>query len=352
MRKEIELLCVGNALTDIFATVNTSDKEQVFSRFDLNHPVQHIEMEELSAILSKLPDAGDMVVTSGGGAANVAKIAGLLGTKVCFTGTIGQDIDNGAQADKYGQLFIKDLSAAGVELKLQLKPCPTGICLYLKAADETRIASSPSAALELSEDDINTGDVRRARVVVIDGFMLGRPGLVKYILDQAEQAGTVAAIDLSSPGIAMDYAAEITDYANRYSLILFMNENEAAAYCKKMRNEEWGMRNGNLPLKEADSFFKSLTAGKPFPIIVVKLGDRGAVFFSSGDKHHAETQAVSPMDSTGAGDAFCAGFLSAWVHNKPLSECAALGNQAARIVLDVMGTQVERKQFCNLHAST
>ena len=50
--------------------------------------------------------------------------------------------------------------------------------------------------------------------------------------------------------------------------------------------------------------------------------------------------AVIPMDNTGAGDAFCAGFLTGWVRRKTISECAALGNKAAGIILNVIGTKI------------
>lgn len=107
-------------------------------------------------------------------------------------------------------------------------------------------------------------------------------------------------------------------------------------------------RSGGSRFRYICSFFCSLTRGELFPIIVVKLGKRGALTFTGGSIHRAETQAVTPLDTTGAGDAFAAAFLTAWVRKKSLPECTSLGNKAARIVLDVAGTQVEKKQFRNI----
>jgi len=349
--KELDLLCIGNALVDIFAGHNG----QSFSSLGLDCPAQHIETEKLLRIISGLYGAPPPVITSGGGAANVAKIAGLLKAKVCFTGAIGRDNTNSLSADKYGRLFEKELAAAGVELKLHPKASPTGICLYLRAGEETRSAASPSAALELYESDISAEDIARSKVVLIDGFMLGRLGLVRHILDSAARNDTIAAIDLSSRAIAGRHAAEIVDFAKQYRLILFMNEAESEEFCKSLLSRKGAEIAEDAKEPKAESlpdstlinleFFKSLTAGKPFPIIVIKLEARGAVCFSSGAIQSAETQAVIPLESTGAGDAFCAGFLTAWTRNQTLSECADLGNKAARIILGVTGTQVEGKMF-------
>ena len=96
-----DILCIGNALVDVFAR---DEGHLHSSRFGISLPVQHIEIERLQELLQALPE---YTAVSGGGAANVAKIAGFLGTRVGFTGSIGND--------EFGQLFEKSLSEAGVE---------------------------------------------------------------------------------------------------------------------------------------------------------------------------------------------------------------------------------------------
>jgi sugar/nucleoside kinase (ribokinase family) len=314
--RKIELLCVGNALVDVFAQVD----ERFFVCHGLTRPVQHIEIEKIKTILSELPSS---VMVSGGGAANVAKIAGLLGVKVSFTGAVGND--------EFGRLFKKSLAAAGVKLRLAIKPSPTGVCLMLRnKAGEIRIAASPSAATLLSESDIGGEE---PQVVLIDGFMLDKSALVSHILCTAGRNGTVTAIDLSSPSVAREYAAEIAGFAKNHPLILFMNEAEAEAFCDGLKSAmEETLLNNNTD----------------FPVIVVKLGQGGAICYSGGKIIRAETQAVTPVDATGAGDAFCAGFLAAWIKNKALDECAASGNMAARTVLDAEGSRADKKALGTL----
>ncbi|MCL2320026.1 MAG: PfkB family carbohydrate kinase, partial [Treponema sp.] len=235
---EVELLCIGNAVVDIF--VRSDEQEAI--RLGITRHVQHIEIEKLREILRtlKIPETlnGPMTssgctIVSGGGAANVAKIAGLLGAKAGFIGAYGKETNEWAgafQPDQFGRIFEKSLGAAGVKTWLTLKSSPTGLCLFLKVRDDTRIVASPSAALELSESNIRDEYLEKARVVVIDGFILDRPGLVRHILRRVNQYGAVAALDLSSPAIAKERSTEISGIARQYPLILFMNEDEAEAF--------------------------------------------------------------------------------------------------------------------------
>lgn len=332
-----ELLCIGNAMVDVFART----QGDIETRFGLTEPVQHVDIEKLWEITALLPETK---LVSGGGAANVAKVAGLLGIKTGFMGAIGAGPEDGA--DPFGRVFAGDLGAAGVELFLARKPPPTGICLMLrKEAGETIIAAAPSASLEFSPEDLDEDLIKSARVVMIDGFMLSRKNLVIRILDLANKYGTPAALDVGSSGIVKDLAWEIATYSRLYPLILFMNEAEALTFQQVLSAQSGGETGERILTRESSDFFSNFTAAKLFPVVAVKLGNRGAVVFAGGGVYRAETIPLAPAETTGAGDAFAAAFLGAWIRDKPLSECAALGNKAAREVLGVPGTQVDKKRL-------
>ena len=318
MLYQSDIFCIGNALIDVFAR---DEGHLLSSRHGINQPKQHLEIEKLKELVSELPKCNPV---SGGGAANAAKILGLMGAKASFTGSVG--------CDPFGELFEKSLSEAGVNLNIKKSTSPTGICLYLDdGKGNIRIAASTSASMELCESDINEEGLKNAAIALIDGFLLHRPGLVHYVLDLAEKNGITIAIDLSSAEIAAGLAngSGILDN-EKHDLILFMNEEEAQAF------------------PNALSYFQSITCGKKFPIIAVKLGAKGAIIVAGGEIIHAHTQAITPKNNIGAGDAFCAAFLYAWLKKKPLRECAALGNSVARIVLEVPGTQVDGSLFKKL----
>jgi sugar/nucleoside kinase (ribokinase family) len=341
---EIELLCIGNALVDVFAR----GEEFVDVRFGLTEPVQHISIGRMTEILTMLPD---FTLCSGGGAANVAKIAGMIGIRAAYIGAAGAAPARGTGkenrgADRFGVVFEKELTKAGVKVKLPLKLSPTGVCLMLRMGDgRTVIAASPSASLELSGDDIDEDLIRQSRALVIDGFMLDRQKLVRHILELANRYGTAVALDVSSAGLVEERISEILTYTRAYPLILFMNEDEAKTFyrvlCKNKEDDDGEKSEGLSPAMV--NLFKDFTSGDLFPVVTVKLGKRGAVVFAGGNVYREETIPIIPLETTGAGDAFCAAFLAAWIRDKSLGECAALGNKAAGEILAVNGTQIEPK---------
>jgi sugar/nucleoside kinase (ribokinase family) len=349
----IELLCIGNALVDVFA----QGEEDIDFRFGLYEAVQHISIERMREILAMLPEFTPM---SGGGGANVAKIAGALGLKAGFIGAAGELRDAAGVPDRFGRLFTEELSETGVITRIALKNRPTGICLVLTMNDgRVKIAAAPSAANELCEADIDEDLIKEAQVVVLDGFMLERKSLVQHIFRLADKYGAPVALDVSSSGLAFQRAVEIITYARLYPLIIFMNEDESRAFYSALVHGEGGAQGeearekspGQKPDRheflnpEMINLFRDFTANEIFPILTVKLGVRGAVVFAGGNIYRESTIPVIPLETTGAGDAFCAAFLGAWIRDKSLSECAALGNRAAREVLGVNGTKIDPKQL-------
>jgi sugar/nucleoside kinase (ribokinase family) len=213
---------------------------------------------------------------------------------------------------------------------------------------DIKIACSPSAALELCEEDIDGELIRHAKVLVIDGFMLERRSLIRHILELADSYGTAVALDISSVFLATDMAVEILTYARAYPLIIFMNEDEARAFYRVLSRTEAPSQEEQGLCPALINLFKDFTANDIFPVLAVKLGIKGAVIFANGNVYNEETIPIIPLETTGAGDTFCAAFLSAWIRNKSLCECAALGNKAARVILDVKGTQTNPKALKQL----
>jgi len=337
-----ELLCFGNALVDVFAAVDPAWLDGL----GITEPVQHIPMDLARRILGELVLLHDTVMSSGGLAANVAKIAAMLDTKSAFAGCIGTPTDG----DNLAATFKNDLEAAGVVPLLSAGKEKTGLCFAFNCGGSTRIAASPGASLEFSEADVPADLIPRAEALVLDGYMLDRRPLVQHIMEVASCHGIPIALDAASVFQIKEKTEDILQYSRNYPLIVFMNADEAIVFYDNIRKsrpriEATEREKETLILKEICPVLKCITEGEIFPIIVIKLGGKGAVVLAGGNIYREETFTIIPHNTVGAGDAFCAAFLSAWIRHKSIQECAAMGNRVAREILLVPGTSIEKNKL-------
>jgi sugar/nucleoside kinase (ribokinase family) len=344
-----ELLCVGNAMVDVFVS---STGEQL-DALGVTGPAQHLAPSRVREILGEFPDAS---FSAGGGAGNVAKVAAQLGLAVNFVGAVGDD--------SLGRLYETGLGEAGVRVRLFRSANPTGICVIFRLPrGGTRIVASPAAALELPVAFVEDDLIRNTGALVLDGFMLRREDLTRHIFDRANRHGTVVALDLGSAEIAGEQAGAIIRRSKEYPLILLMNEAETRAFYAGAGpfadRAEDDTDPQDAPEKQRKGgeihrifrFLRDLTAEDIYPVVVVKQGARGSTVFAGGSVYRKTTHAIIPRDSTGAGDSFCAAFLAAWLRGKSLADCADLGNRVARETLDANGVSVDPKKLAHIAKS-
>jgi sugar/nucleoside kinase (ribokinase family) len=331
-----ELLCIGNPLVDVFIKIDSA----LAKKYGILAPVQDIDREAAENLMhDPAIHFSRAVKSSGGGAANVAKIAAMMKMNATFSGCVGNDALAG--------VFEKELTGAGASVILSKSNEKTGLCFACNVDGETRFAASPGASLELTEANIGEELISTAEVVVLDGYILDRRPLVQHILRLASKRGIPVALDAASFLQVRRKAEEILHYCRNFPLFIFMNADETITFyntIRKSRDEEIVSSEKEkelLILRDICPMLKIITDGEIFPIIVVKLGGRGAVVIAGGNVYNEGTFTITPRDTVGAGDAFCAAFISAWIRDKSLSECAALGNKVAREILSVPGTHIK-----------
>jgi len=83
-------------------------------------------------------------------------------------------------------------------------------------------------------------------------------------------------------------------------------------------------------------------------IVAVKLGKKGCYVTDGRESHLIEPYKVRIVDTTGAGDAFCAGFLYGLIKNKDLYECGRLGNFVASRCITKIGARTGLPRLSDL----
>jgi sugar/nucleoside kinase (ribokinase family) len=241
----------------------------------------------------------------GGSGANQAAWLGHLGASVAFAGRVGA-ADVATQAAGLRAHGVAPHLAADADL-------PTGMLVTLLDPDgERSFLSDRGANTRLSADDLPETLLDGVRWLHISGYSLFSElprAAVRGLCEAAASRGTPFSVDAGSAGFLAECRATAFLGWTRGADTLFANEDEA-----KVLTAATGTRQQLL----------SLTAC--YPTVVVKRGPAGAVAAAKGGAPcSVPAPVVEALDTTGAGDAFLAGFLHARLGGQTLAGCLAAG---------------------------
>jgi sugar/nucleoside kinase (ribokinase family) len=255
----------------------------------------------------------------GGSGANQAAWLGAMGVPVLFAGRVGQ-------ADRL--LYEAHFAAAGVRARLGLDAeLPSGVLVTLIDPDgERSFLTDRGANLHLCEADLPPSLLDGAGMLVVSGYSLFSPeprAAVLALVREARTAGVPVAIDPASAGFLEEVTPEaFLDWTSGADL-LFTNREEALLLSGE---GEWPAAMVRL--------------GSRFGTVVLKRGPDGAAIGGRhGVRHSAPAQAVPVVDTTGAGDAFAAGFIAARLAGADEAGCLARAIAAGALAVQRIGGQ-------------
>lgn len=239
-------------------------------------------------------DTPGHVRTSGGGsAANTAHWLAATGHHVTFVGRVGDD--------PFGAAALDLLRTAGVDLAVGTDPHrATGTCVVLVGPDgERTMIPDAGANVTLTTRDVAAARFARGDHLHLSGYSLLRPESREAALAAVREAaatGMTTSVDAASAGPIADVGAgPMMGWLSGVGVLL-ANADEAAALTGT---------GGADPARTARDLAAALGA-----LVVVKLGPDGALSCPpDGEVTRIAAGAGAVVDSTGAGDAFAAGFL-------------------------------------------
>lgn len=274
---------------------------------------------DIEIIVDKIPSEGQHIISRkatvsfGGSAANFASQVAHLGPKIGLVACIGSDYN--------GRVMINHLSDIGVEVsRVQtLQNQPTGLFII--------ISDSKGGRTIIAEHGANKFLDRLDRRIFDDNYLLktrtvhvagGFPNMIDIVIEIATTDGLIFSFD---PGRTSD----IVDFQKvlRNTDLLFVNQEELKRYFKISATE------------------KNLRAfAKRFPgIIILKQGSKGAIATDGFEYYHSDVFDVSVVDTLGAGDAFAAGFVTAWTRSENIEQALNFANAVAALTITKRGAQ-------------
>ncbi len=272
-------------------------------------------------------------VLGGGAAANTAAWLAHDGHPTTFVGRLGDDL--------LGRAGRAELEAVGVVCSVTIDPHrPSGTCIVLVHPDGERTMIPDTGANQgLTPQDLDDTLFVAGSHLHLSGYTLlvdGSRMAGLSALDRARLRGMTASVDVASAGpIADAGAARFLSWVAGIDVLL-ANESEAALLAGlPAPAPDDDDATAVAAATEAASLLSASVA-----TVVVKLGHRGALLVDrSGARAHARAVPVDVVDTTGAGDAFAAGFLPAWKAGADPSTALELGNRSAVRVVARLGAR-------------
>lgn len=260
----------------------------------------------------------DYKVYSGGSSANTISALAKLGLKTGFIGKVG--------SDEEGKFLIEDLKSYGVETYNVIRGSGrTGCAIVFVDRDGNRaIVLDPALNDTVKFDEIDLNYVSKFKLLHLSSFVC------KVSWDSFESQKRIVEVfdglvSFDPGSVYAKFGLEKIKPILKRTDIFMPNEVEVKVLT-------------GLDYKEGAEFFL-----KWCDVVVVKRGEKGCYVLSEGESFEVPAFKVDVVDTTGAGDAFNAGFLYGYLSGKDLKECAKLGNYVASLCIQKVGAKTYLK---------
>jgi len=315
--RRFDVTAIGNAIVDVIAAADEALLVQHGLVKDAMTLVDAADAERLYGIM------GPGRETSGGSAGNTVAGIAALGGRTAYIGKVADD--------QLGDVFTHDIRATGVTY--DTPPLKEGLstarCLIFVTPDAHRTMQTfLGATTQLGPEDVNIDYITSSTVVYLEGYLWDQPRAKQAMREaaiKAHVAGVKVSLTLSDSFCVDRYRSEFLDLAEHHVDILFANEAEI------------------LSLYQVGTFDEALQRVRGHcEIAALTRSEKGSVIVSGDELHVIDAvPAVTVVDTTGAGDAYAAGFLYAYTHDCDLVTCGRLGGAMAAEIISHYGARPE-----------
>jgi len=222
------------------------------------------------------------------------------------------------------------MKSLGVDIRLPKAPegAPTARSHVLITEDGQRTMQTYlGACLELGLADISDETVGAPKAILLEGYVWDiaeGPALARKAVDIAHRNGTAVALSLSDSFCVERHRDSFEEFVRDGVDIVIADEDEVNA------------------LVESSNFDDTLAALDDYNnLFAITRSAKGSVIVRGDETVVQAAAGVEEIIDTGAGDAYCAGFLYGWANDLPLSHCAQYGTHCATRVIQQLGARIE-----------
>ncbi len=318
MTESTQLLGISNAIVDVLAHVDKDFLDMIGAPLG---SMTLIDEQQAHDIYSKMGPATEM---SGGSVANTIAGFSNLGGSGAYIGKV--------RDDQLGAIFNHDMKSLGVDIRLQpaTDGAPTARShVLISDGGQRTMQTYLGACLGLSLADISKTTVGKPKALLLEGYVwdIGEgPALARRAAEIARENGTGVALSLSDSYCVERHRESFADFVKNDADIVVADEDEVHAL---------------FGTDSIEAAIELLTACNV--LFAVTRSEQGSVIVHNGVVvRQTATRVEEVVDTTGAGDAYAAGFLYGWANDKTLSECAQYGTYCATKVIQQLGARIEK----------
>ncbi|MEO0632695.1 MAG: adenosine kinase [Pseudomonadota bacterium] len=312
------LVGIGNAVVDVISHADDNFLELMGIEKGIMQLIEKDRGEMLYGAMQ------DRLQTPGGAVANTIAGVGALGLPTAFLGRVSND--------HLGEFYADAMQASGTDFvndPVASHGLPTSRSMIFVSPDGERSMNTYlGISTELGPDDVPDAVASDTEMMFLEGYLFDKDQ-GKEAFRKASRltraAGGKAGIAISDPFCVDRHRDDFLDMIGNELDYVVGNEHEIKS------------------LFETDDLEAALskTADMIGLVICTRSGD-GVTIIGGDERHDIPVQEVTPVDATGAGDQFAAGFLYGLAEGRDLATCGRMGNLCAAEVISHVGPRPEK----------
>ncbi|PIE11786.1 MAG: adenosine kinase [Rhodobacterales bacterium] len=307
-----EIVGIGNAIVDVISHADDSFLDLMGIEKGIMQLVERERAEVLYAAMQ------DRTQAPGGSVANTLAGIGAMGVSTAFIGRV--------RDDALGRFYAQAMEQAGTAFVNPPLPgdVPTSRSMIFVSPDGERSMNTYLGfGADLDAGDVPDAVARGAQLLFLEGYLYDKPG-GKAAFEQAarlcHEGGGIAGISLSDPFCVDRHRADFQALVAQLDFVIGNVHEWESLYESDI----------DTALDRAAAATGVVVCTRSGEDVLLRRGDETAI---------APVTRVTPVDATGAGDQFAAGFLFGLSQGRDLLTCGRMGNLAAAEVIRHIGAR-------------
>ncbi len=315
LKKEIDLIGLGNAIVDIIVNVDDEFLKKNNLKKGSMNLIEPNQLDEL------LKECKVIKQVAGGSTANTVYALASLGNKVEFIGRV--------KDDNYGKIFSESIKKSGAIFNSKLvnsKKSSAYSVIFVTPDAQRTMCTYLGASVEFETSDLDNSSISKSKYLYLEGYLWDSDLAKRAFINAskiAKESNTKIVLSLSDSFCVDRHRESFLELIKDYVNILFCNESELKSLFKEISYED------------CKKYISSIC-----DLSIVTMGSNGSLIINQNKIEKIDSfLSGKVIDTTGAGDIYAGGFLHGLINNYPLKVCGDFGSICAGYIITQLGSR-------------